>query len=56
MGATYYAAPDGNALPEEDFESWMQVLSDCGNGYLHVSNPDELYSCYVRKEDCEPVE
>lgn len=55
-GANLYAAPEGEVIWTADESLWLVFMADYGNGWVHVKFPESLESCFVRYEDCLPVE
>lgn len=55
-GANVYAAPEGEVLWTCDWDTWLVLMADCGNGWAHVREGDSLESGYVRLADCLSVE
>ena len=51
-GAQIYDAPEGTLLCTLRNADYALLLSDYGNGWLHVGEVDSLSSGFVCKEDC----
>lgn len=51
-GAQIYDAPEGALLWSLQGGDYVLLLSDYGNGWLHVGEVDALSSGFVRAEDC----
>ncbi|MDD6050306.1 MAG: hypothetical protein PUC00_03390, partial [Clostridiales bacterium] len=51
-GTQLYDAPEGALLWSLQGGDDVLLLSDCGNGWLHVGEIDALSSYFVRAEDC----
>lgn len=53
-GASLHKTPGGSILETDEYGSWLQLLSDAGDGWYHVCWPETAESFYVHESEFTP--